>query len=333
MLASGDPMFYGIGATLVRLLGAEAVRVLSHPSSASLACARLGWSLADVDVLSAVGRPLERLHALLAPGRRILVLSTGGATPAAVARLLAEAGYGPSAVTVLEQLGGPAERVCAGVAAGWAEGSFDPLNLVAVECVAGPGARLLGLTAGLPDEAYDHDGQLTKREIRAVTLARLVPLPGQLLWDVGGGAGSIGIEWMRAHRCASAIAVEVRTDRALRIASNATALGVPGLRVVTGEAPAALDGLPAPDAVFVGGGATAPGMLDACWAALRPGGRLVVNAVTLETEGVVIAKQAELGGDLTRIEISRAVRRGRVHGLARGDARDAVGGSEVKDPR
>lgn len=308
LLASGDPMFYGIGATLVRLLGPDGVHVLPHPSSASLACARLGWAAADVDVVSAVGRPLERLHALVTPGRRLLVLSAGADTPAAVARLLTDAGYGPSRLTVLEQLGGPAERIRAGVAAQWQDPAdgHDALNLVAVDCLPGSDARLLACTPGLPDDVYDHDGQLTKREVRAVTLARLVPLPGQLLWDVGGGAGSVAIEWMRAHRDSRAIAIEVRGDRAERIAANATALGVPGLRVVPGEAPAALAGLPAPDAIFIGGGATVPGLIEACWAALRPRGRLVVNAVTLETETLVLARHAELGGDLTRLEISRA---------------------------
>jgi precorrin-6Y C5,15-methyltransferase (decarboxylating) len=308
VLASGDPMFYGIGATLVRLLGTDGVHILPHPSSASLACARLGWALADVDVVSAVGRPLERLNALVAPGRRLLVLSAGADTPAAVARLLTEAGYGPSRLTVLEQLGGPAERIRTGVAAEWRDppDGHDALNLVAVECLAGSDARLLACTPGLPDDVFAHDGQLTKREVRAVTLARLVPLPGQVLWDVGAGAGSVAIEWMRAHRDSRAIAVEVRADRAERIVANAAALGVPGLRVVTGEAPAALAGLPAPDAVFVGGGATVPGVIEECWAALRPRGRLVVNAVTLETESALFARQAELGGDLTRLEVSRA---------------------------
>jgi precorrin-6Y C5,15-methyltransferase (decarboxylating) len=176
---------------------------------------------------------------------------------------------------------------------------------VAVACGTDTGAPLHGRVAGLPDEAYDHDGQLTKREVRAVTLSRLVPLPGQLLWDVGGGAGSIAIEWMRAERTARAIAIEERADRAERIVSNAAALGVPDLQVVTGAAPDALKDLPDPDAVFVGGGATDSGVLDACWDALRPGGRLVVNAVTLQTEAVVIARHADLGGDLVKLAVSR----------------------------
>ena len=308
VLASGDPMFFGIGTTLVRILGAGAVRVVPHPSSVSLACARMGWAVEDTDALSAVGRPLEAVRAALAPGRQVLVLSAGAQTPGAIARLLVEAGYGPSTMTVLGWLGGPEETRHDGVAQSWADppGGGPGLNVVAVACSATPGARLLGRSPGLPDEAYDHDGQLTKREVRAVTLARLVPLPGQLLWDVGGGSGSIAIEWMRAHPASRAVSVEVRPDRAGRIAANAAALGVPGLEVVVGAAPDALEGLPPPDAVFVGGGARTPGLIDACWTALRPGGRLVVNAVTLETEALVVARRAELGGDLVRLAVSHA---------------------------
>lgn len=307
LLASGDPMFYGIGATLSREAPEVRLRVIPHPSSAALACAKLGWAAEDVEVLSAVGRPLAAVHALLAPGRRLLVLSGGAETPAALARLLVDAGYGASRLAVLSQLGAPDEGVVTGTAAGWdvPDGRHDALNLVAVACGTSADTPLRGRTPGLPDEAYLSDGQLTKREVRAVTLARLVPLPGQLLWDVGGGAGSIGIEWMRAERSARAVAIEERPDRADRIVANALGLGVPDLEVVTGAAPDALKGLPEPDAIFVGGGAGDPGVLEACWAALKPGGRLVVNAVTLETETLVMARQAELGGDLVKLAISR----------------------------
>lgn len=301
VLASGDPLFHGIGSTLLRLLGADAVRIVPHPSSASLACARLGWALDTVEIVSAVGRPVELLHPAVQPGARILVLSADGRTPAAVAALLAGRGYGASAITVLEQLGGAGERVVR-----FDGGVHDALNVVAVECVADPGAPLLPTVPGLPDRAYEHDGQLTKREVRAITLARLVPVPGQLLWDVGAGAGSIAIEWARAHRSCRAVAVEQHAGRADRIVANAAALGVPGVRVVRGAAPDALAELEPPDAVFVGGGATVPGVVGRCWDALRPGGRLVVNAVTVESEVVVAGWQAKLGGDLTRIAINRA---------------------------
>jgi precorrin-6Y C5,15-methyltransferase (decarboxylating) len=306
VLASGDPMYFGIGTTLVRLLGAERIRVLPHPSSASLACARLGWAAEDTEVLSAVGRPLEPLLAAVAPGRRLLVLSAGAATPAAVAALLVARGYGRSRLTVLARLGAPDERLCSALADGWPDQPVDPLNVIAVECVAATGAPLLPAVPGLPDDAYEHDGQLTKREIRAVTLARLAPVPGQVLWDVGAGSGSIAIEWLRTHRSCRAVAIEQRADRADRVTRNAAALGVPDLAVVVGAAPAALAGLAPPDAVFVGGGATAPGLLEACWAALRPGGRLVVNAVTVESESVVADWYGRVGGELTRLSVHRA---------------------------
>ncbi|MGD9529899.1 precorrin-6y C5,15-methyltransferase (decarboxylating) subunit CbiE [Pseudonocardia sp.] len=306
VLASGDPMFHGIGATLARLLGPDRIRVVPHPSSAALACARLGWPAEDVTVVSAVTRPLPAVRRALGPGRRVLVLSTGAQTPGELAALLAADGYGPSRLVVLEQLGGPDERRREGTAADWPHPPGDALNVIGVECVAMPRTRVLGETPGLPDEAYDHDGQLTKSEVRAVTLALLAPRPALLLWDVGAGAGSIGIEWMRAHPSCAAVAVESHPARAERAAANAARLGVPGLQVVVGRAPEALTGLPAPDAVFVGGGITAPGVLDACWSALRPGGRLVANAVTVEAEAVLADGRARLGGTLTRIAVSRA---------------------------
>jgi precorrin-6Y C5,15-methyltransferase (decarboxylating) len=306
VLASGDPTCYGIGSTLVRLLGPGQVRVLPHPSSVSLARARLGWRADRTAVTSLVGQPTETLHPLVQPGRQILVLSPGSATPAQIAALLCARGYGPSHLTVLEQLGGPAERQLTGTAAHWDHPDVDPLHVVAIDCVPEPGAPLLPTTPGLPDTAYDTDGQLTKREIRVITLAALAPVPGQLLWDVGAGSGSIAIEWMRTHPTCQAIAIERDPTRSARIAANAAALGVPAVRVVTAPAPAALAGLPAPDAIFVGGGATTPGLLHDTWHVLRPGGRLVATAVTLETEQALASRYAELGGELTRIAVSRA---------------------------
>lgn len=305
-LASGDPMFFGIGATLCRVLGPERVRVLAQPSSVSLACARLGWAVQDVTLVSAVGRPLDRLRGVLAPGRRLMVLVADADGPAAVAALAAEQGYGLSALTTLEQLGGPGERIVHGQAQSWSQDPGDPLVLVALDCRPSPSTDPLASVPGLPDDAYEHDGQLTKREIRAVTLARLAPLPGQLLWDVGGGAGSIAIEWMRAEPTARAVAVERDPVRAERITGNAARLGVPELRVVVGSAPTALEGLPVPDVVFVGGGISAQGVVPACWAALPPGGRLVANSVTLQGERVLMDWHERHGGDLTRIEIQRA---------------------------
>jgi precorrin-6Y C5,15-methyltransferase (decarboxylating) len=306
VLASGDPMFFGIGATLARVLGPRRLRVVPGVSSVALACARLGWAVEDVEVVSVVGRPIAAVRRALAPGRRVLVLSAGADTPGEIAALLAADGWGPSELTVCEQLGGPGERLLTGTAAGWSHPAGDALNVVALACVAAPGAPLPGRTPGLPDEAFEHDGQLTKREVRAVTLSYLGARPGELLWDVGAGAGSIGIEWLRAHRSCRAVAVEAHPQRAAAIGRNAAALGVPGLEVVVGRAPAALAGLPDPDVVFIGGGVTGDGVLEACWAALPAGGRLVANAVTVEGEAALAAARQQHGGALVRVSVARA---------------------------
>lgn len=306
VLASGDPMLHGVGATLLRAVAREEALVVPAPSAFSLAAARLGWALEGVATLSLHARPVELLRPHLHPGARILALTSDGGSPAAIAALLRD-GFGPSRITVLEALGGVRERVRATTAEGFDLPDVDPLNLVAIEVEAEPGARVLPRAPGLPDAWFEHDGQITKREIRAVTLSALAPLRSALLWDIGAGAGSVAIEWMLADPSLRAIAVEVRADRAARIRRNALALGVPGLTVVEGEAPGALAGLPAPDAVFLGGGANDPGVFDAALKALRPGGRFVANAVTLETEALLLARRADLGGELIRIAVTRAV--------------------------
>jgi precorrin-6B C5,15-methyltransferase / cobalt-precorrin-6B C5,C15-methyltransferase len=299
-------MFFGIGRALVEEVGPQSLLVLPHPSSISLACARLGWPIEDIDVVSLVGRPLASLTMSLHHRRRLLVLSNDGVTPAAVAKLLTDKGFGASTLTVLEQLGGPGETQRSGVAKTWQAAVGDPLNVVAVQCLRSSEGTRLGLVPGLADTAYEDDGQLTKREVRAVTISSLAPAPGELLWDIGGGAGSIAIEWMRAHRTCRAIAVESDNERAARIGRNAEALGVPGLQIVNSRAPAVLAGLPSPDAIFIGGGLTAEGMLDAAWASLRPGGRLVANTVTLESEALLAQWYTRYGGELIRISASRA---------------------------
>ncbi len=305
VLASGDPMFYGVGSTLVRLLGAARVTVLPHPSSVSLAAARLGWALDDVDLVSLVGRPLSLLQPALQPGRRVFALTAETSAAADIRALLGGRGFGASPVTVLADLAGPAEAV------GPADGRpHSRLAIVAIECRLDPGAAPLPRSPGLPDDAFEQDGQITKREIRALALAALAPVPGQLLWDVGAGSGSIGIEWMRIHPASRAIAVEPRAERRDRIIRNAAALGVPGLVVVPGAAPGALAGLPRPDAVFIGGGVTVEGVAQACWDALDAGGRLVANAVTIEGELALADWRRRLGGSLTRIAVERADRLG-----------------------
>ncbi|MBN3755498.1 precorrin-6y C5,15-methyltransferase (decarboxylating) subunit CbiE [Paraburkholderia sp. Tr-20389] len=307
VLASGDPMFYGVGATLARHLPADELRVLPAPSSVSLAAARLGWALQDVPTMSLVGRPLAALQTHLHDGARVFVLSADGTTPAAVAAWLGERGFGATRMIVMEHLGSEAERAIDARAHEWSIGETAALNLIALECRrAAPDAPRLPLTPGLPDDAFRHDGQLTKHDVRALTLGRLAPAPGELLWDVGAGCGSIGIEWMRAHASCRAIAIEANGERQGFIEHNRDALGVPGLQLIAGKAPAALQDLPAPDAIFIGGGVTVEGVLDTCWRALKSGGRLVANAVTLEGEAALIAWRAQHGGTLTRIALAEA---------------------------
>ncbi len=300
VLASGDPMLHGIGATLARRVEPARLEIHPGPSAFALACARLGWPEADTTLISTVARPPETVVRALQPGRR-LVVYTGSA--ADLARVLCKRGFGPSRFAVLEQLGGPAERITEATAVSWADREVDALHAVAVECACEPGTPLLATVPGLPDHAFEHDGQITKRHVRAATLAALAPVPGQLLWDVGAGSGSIGIEWLRAAPGARAIALERRAERAGRARANALRLGVPELDVREGEAPAALAELPPPDAIFIGGGLTVPGLLDAC---LATGARLVGNAVTLEGGGVLAAAHGAHGGTLTRIEIAHA---------------------------
>ncbi len=304
VLASGDPLVSGVGTTLVDVLGADRVTVVPAVSSVALARARMGWAAESAGVVSVVGRDVRRLVPALAPGRRLIVLSSDETTPAVVAALLAGLGYGASRMTVLGDLGADAETRAEGTAGTWDERESPRLNVVALE-VAGPGP---GWASGgvLPDDAFEHAGQITKRDLRASALARLAPAPGQLLWDVGAGSGSIGVEWMRAHPTARTVAVEPRADRVALVRRNADVLGVPGLRVMEGTAPEALAGLERPDAVFVGGGATVPGVIDTCWDALRPGGRLVVHAVTAETEAVLLDQYRHRGGELVRLSVERA---------------------------
>lgn len=302
-LASGDPLVAGVATTLLDLLGSDSVEVLPAVSSVALARARMRWPAETVAVL----RDHRVLVRELAPGRRLLVLSADRRTPGHVAGVLAAAGFGRSTMTVLSELGSPAEARTSCLADEWPAGGEAPqLHVLAVECVAGPAARPLGFVPGLPDDAFENDGQLTRRDLRASALSRLAPAPGELLWDVGAGAGAVGIEWMRAHPSCRTIAVEADLERAARVGRNAERLGVPSLEVVRGRAPQALEGLPQPDAVFVGGGGTAPGLLRQCWEALRPGGRLVAHAVTIETERVLIDARAEFGGELARFHVEHA---------------------------
>lgn len=306
VLATGDPFCFGIGTTLAKRIPPEEMLVIPAPSARSLACARLGWPENTTRLITLHGRPLALLEPHLQPGARLILLSGDAATPRAVAERLTARGFGPSPMTVLERMGGAAERRIDGRAGDWRHPPGEDLNTIAVTVVPSADARPLSTVPGLPDDAFVHDGRITKREVRAAALAALSPHPGELLWDVGAGCGSVAIEWMRADPLNRAVAVEPRADRRAMIAGNTERLGTPGLRVVDGSAPAALDGLEPPDAAFVGGGTATPGVIEACWAVLRPGGRLVANAVTLEGEAVLLARHAALGGELLRIAVERA---------------------------
>jgi len=304
VLASGDPFVYGVGAVLVREVNPAEMLAVPAPSAFSLAAARLGWALPETAQVSLHGRPLDIVRPHLQPGMRVLALTSDRDGPAELARLLSDTGFGASSLIVLEALGGKRERIRVTTAAKFDLREIDDLNVVAIAVKAELGARVIARAAGLPDAMFEHDGQITKREIRAVTLSSLAPRRGELMWDIGAGSGSVAIEWMLADPSLHAIAIERRPDRAARIRRNAAVFGVPGLEVVEGEAPEVLASLPKPDAIFIGGGANAA--LDAARSMLRVGGRLVVNAVTLQTEALLLARHATLGGELARLAITRA---------------------------
>jgi precorrin-6Y C5,15-methyltransferase (decarboxylating) len=310
VLASGDPFHYGVGDLLLRSIPAAEMLCLPQSSAFSLAAARLGWSLQDVTTVSLHGRALEGIVRHLQPGARILALSWDGETPSKLAKLLVERGMGNSSIIVLEAMGGPRERVRRATAKDFDLGEIAPLNAIALEVVASPDATVLGFAPGLDDTLFEHDGQLTKREVRAVTLSALAPRQGELLWDVGLGAGSIAIEWLLRHPSLKAIGIEDQPERAARAARNAAALGTPDLLIVQKCAPEAFEGLPPPDAVFIGGGLSDPGVFDAAWAALKPGGRLVANAVSLQSEARLIEYFQRHGGELMRLEVAKAGKAG-----------------------
>ncbi len=305
VLASGDPLDHGIGAVLVERYPPEEILVVPQPSAFSLACARMGWPRQSVETVSLHGRPLEEVHAFIQPNARIVILCNNGDTPGEVAALLCRRGYGASELTVLEHMGGRRERRITGTADAWPPGRGADLATLTVACRADADAPIRPAVPGLPDDSFRHDGQLTKREIRAVTLAALAPGPGQLLWDVGAGCGSVAIEWLRSDRRCRAIAIEPDPGRGRLILENAGTLGCPRLKLVAEHAPEALVPLEAPDAVFIGGGLSDDGVLAACWRALKPGGRLVANVVTADGERVALDWRRRTGGTLVRLSIHR----------------------------
>jgi precorrin-6Y C5,15-methyltransferase (decarboxylating) len=306
ILASGDPLCYGVGATILKDIPISEITIIPAPSAFSLACSRLGWSLTEVETLSLCGRPVSLLQSYIYPGAKLLILSEGKHTPAIVAEILINRGYGNSRITVLEKMGSINESIITDIASNWQEENIAALNTIVVECIADKGIVGLSRFPGLPDSAFHHDGQLTKREVRAVTLSSLAPLPGELLWDVGAGCGSISIEWLRSDRRCRAIAIEQNSTRLNYIADNAAALGTPNLQIMAGKALEVIPNLPTPNAIFIGGGVTAPEILENCWNVLLPGGRMVVNVVTLEGEQRLYQWHEKVGGNFTRITIQRA---------------------------
>ncbi|SIT69403.1 precorrin-6Y C5,15-methyltransferase (decarboxylating) [Ectothiorhodosinus mongolicus] len=318
VLASGDPFLHGIGNTLRRFLPAEEMLCVPTLSSLTLAAARLKWEQKHRPVVSLTHRPLECLRPALQPGRGLFVLSADASSPRLVCEALSEWGFGDSRVWVLESLGGPRERIRQCLAKRFTFADVAALNLMGLEVKADPGARIWPVARGLPDDWFEHDGQITKREIRAVTLSSLQPQAGQLLWDVGCGSGSVSIEWLLAHKANQAIGIEVDVDRAARATRNSLALGVPQFEVRIGQAPDLLLDLPTPDAIFIGGGARNPELIETCWTALRAGGRLVVNCVAVETELVVQNAWQKLGGHLSRLSVERLDAVGQMHAFRPG---------------
>lgn len=311
VLATGDPQWYGIGSSLARYVQPGEMTVFPAPSAFQLAASRLGWAVQACECLSVHGRPIDLLRSYLYPGARLLVLTSNGRTPHEVAALLADEGYGQSQITALEHLGGEKERQISGIAESWSQDVAD-FHTLAIETRPDPGTRFRSRVPGLADDVFRHDGKMTKQEVRAITLAALKPFPGALLWDVGAGCGSVAIEWLRAADRTTAIGLEPNEDRRLMAAGNAAALGVPHLDLRDVAAPEGLEGLPSPDAIFIGGGLTAGGMIDQCLNALKTGGTLVANAVTLESETVLLSAYHQNGGDLKRLSVQRA---GAVGGL------------------
>jgi precorrin-6Y C5,15-methyltransferase (decarboxylating) len=314
ILASGDPFHFGVGKQIAAFVQADEFICLPQPSAFSLAAARMGWPLQDVSLVTLHGRALNGIIRHLQPGARILALSWDNATPRKLSELLTTHRMGKSRMTVLEAMGGARERIRHAAASNFDIEEIQPLNTIAIEMVAELEAIIIPLAPGLDDNFFEHDGQLTKREVRAVTLSSLQPLQGQLLWDIGLGAGSVAIEWLLRHPSLRAIGIEARSDRAGRAARNAAALGVPELEIVQGRAPEALAGLARPDAVFIGGGMMDDGVFNAAWSALKSGGRLVANAVSLETEARLAGYFQHFGGDLVRLQVARADRVGGMSG-------------------
>ena len=304
ILATGDPMNFGVTRKLLEFIPFEEMTIIPQVSAFSLAAARMGWSLPDCDCFTIHGRPAANVETFIQPNARLIILTEDGSSVAEVCRRLMSRGFEDSKITVLENMCSSAERITSFAADANPNLDWSPLNVVSVHCVAGAQAKIFSRVAGLPDDAFVHDGQLTKREVRAATLAALAPAPDQILWDIGAGCGSVSIEWMRSTRGCEAYAIEHNEDRLKMIATNVDQLGTPRMKIIAGKAPEALGDLPAPDAVFIGGGVGNDGVFDTAWANLKSGGRMVCNVVTIEGEMHLYDLQEKHGGELVRMDVS-----------------------------
>ena len=319
IVATGDPMWFGIGSTLTRRYGADAVKIVPSPSAFSLAAARMKWPLEHIACVSlhgtaTNGRSVAALSQHVAPNTKIIALSAGQTTPGEIAHWLTERGFGQSTMTVLERMGTNDERIRSMQVSDFDLNGIADMNVVAIECDVASGASWHAMTGGLPNDAFTHDGQLTKADIRAMTIARLRPRAGGVMWDVGAGCGSVGIEWLRLSPNGTVHAVEPKRERADMIATNRKAFGLSGLEIIEARAPDALDSLPAPDVVFIGGGIIDPAITQTCWSALRSGGTIAANVVTLEGEARLAQLHKQHGGRLTRVSISHAEKIGPYRG-------------------
>ena len=315
ILATGDPMNFGVARKILTFIPKSEINIITHLSAFSLVAAHMGWSLPDCDCFTIHGRPAANVEAFIQPDAKLLILTEDQTSVAEVCRRLMGRGFESSQVTVLENLNGPNERLTSFAANKVPSIEWSPLNTLAVHCHASPHAKIWSRLSGLPEDAFQHDGKITKREIRAATLAALAPAPDQILWDVGAGSGSIAIEWMRSTRGCEAYAIEQLDDRRAMIAVNADALGTPRLKIIAGNAPDAYKHLPAPHAVFIGGGINTVGTFELAWQNLRPAGRLVANVVTIEGEMHLYDLQEKHGGELVRMDVSTLTHIGKLRAM------------------
>ena len=313
VLVTGDPLWYSVGARILKAIPREEIRFFPQLSAFQWAACRMGWSLADLETVTVHGRAASQILPHLAPDAKMLVLTKDSSSPDTIAKLLCECGFAQSQMTVLAAMGGDCEQRFDGVADTWNHQVPD-FHTLAIHCRADVDARWYSRVGGLPDDAFIHDGQMTKRIVRSATLSALAPYPDALLWDIGAGCGSVAIEWMRASRGAMAIAVEHNIERIEMLRKNTIRLGVEKLVITEGKAPQALVGLKRPDAVFIGGALTQTEVFETCWEQLRPGGRLVANAVTIESEARLFDLQKLHGGDMSRLAVHQAEKVGRFNG-------------------